>query len=106
MTWLQTLWVAKNFSLLWKWKNCLLDAEKFNFLLAFITQSYFPVPKDVRLNSTNYLIMKIHSRKELQNITTNHSADIDYKDFIKIYTECTKELYTWKLIQHYEQVIL
>ena len=106
MTWLQTLWVAKNFNLLWKWKNCLLDAEKFNFLLAFITQSYFPVAKDVRLNSANYLIMKIHSWKELQNIATNHSADIDYKDFIKIYTECTKELYTWKLIQHYEQVIL
>ena len=56
----------------------------------FITQSYFSVPKDVRLNSTHYLIMKINNRKELQNIGINHSADIDYKDFVKIYSGCTK----------------
>ena len=60
----------------------------------FITQSYFSVPKDVRLNSTHYLIMKINNRKELQNIAINHSADIDYKDFMKIYRECTKEPYS------------
>ena len=35
--------------------------------------------------------MKINNRKELQNIAINHSADIDYKDFMKIYRECTKE---------------
>ena len=40
--------------------------------------------KDVRLNSTNYLIMKINNKKELQNIVTSHSADIGYKDFLKI----------------------
>ena len=44
---------------------------------------YFSVPKDVRINSTLYLIMKINSKRELQNIAINHSADIDYKDFIK-----------------------
>ena len=64
----------------------------------FITQSYFPVPKDIRLNSTHYLIMKINDRKELQNIAINHSADIDYKDFIKIYRECTKEPYSFLTI--------
>ena len=37
--------------------------------------------------------MKINNRKELQNIAINHSADIDYKDFMKIYRECTKEPY-------------
>ena len=57
----------------------------------FITQSYFSIPKGVILNSTHYLMMKIHNKKELQNIVINHSADIDYKDFIKIYRECTKE---------------
>ena len=35
--------------------------------------------------------MKINKRKELQNIATDHSADIDYKDFMKIYRECTRE---------------
>ena len=65
--------------------------QKTKYSLVFITQSYFSVPKDVTLNSTHYLIMKINNRKELQNIAINHSADIDYKDFIKIYRECTKE---------------
>ena len=51
------------------------------------------VPKDVRINSTHYLIMKIYNKRELQNIAINHSADIDYQDFIKIYRECTKEPY-------------
>ena len=51
-----------------------------NISLAFITQSYFSVPKEVRLNSIHYLIMKIHSKRELQQIAINHSADIDYKD--------------------------
>ena len=38
--------------------------------------------------------MKINNRKELQNIATNHSADINYKDFMKSYKECTKEPYS------------
>ena len=65
--------------------------QKTNISLVFITQSYFSVAKDVRLNSTHYLIMKINSKREPQNIAINHSADIDYKDFIKMYRECTKE---------------
>ena len=38
--------------------------------------------------------MKICNRRELQNIATNHSADIDYKVFLKIYKNCTKEPYS------------
>ena len=63
----------------------------------FITQSYFFVPKDVRLNST-LLILKINNKRELQNIALNYSADIDYKDFVKIYRECTKKPYSFLLI--------
>ena len=66
--------------------------------LAFITQSYFSAPKDVRLNSRHYFIMKINDKRGLQNIAINHSADIDYKDFIKIYRECTKEPYNFLTI--------
>ena len=72
-------------------KELFIRCRKLNISLVFITQSYFSVPKDVRLNSTHYLIMEINDRKELQNIATNHSADIDYKDFMMIYTECTKK---------------
>ena len=66
-----------------------------NISLVLITQSYFSVPKDVRLNSTYYLIMKITSKRELQQIAINHSADIDYKDFLKIYRNCKKEPYSF-----------
>ena len=51
--------------------------------------------KDVTLNSTHYLIMKIDNKRELQNIAINHSGDIDYKNFVKIYRECTKEPYSF-----------
>ena len=75
-------------------KELFIRCRKLNISLVFITQSYFSVPKDVRLNSTHYLIMKIKSKGELQNIGINHSEDIDYKDFVKIYRECTKETYS------------
>ena len=74
-------------------KELFIRCRKLNISLVFITQSYFSVPKDVRLNSTYYLIMKINNKRELQNIAINHSADIDYQDFMKIYRECTKEPY-------------
>ena len=79
-------------------KELFIRCRKLNISLVFITQSYFSVPKDVRLNSTHYLIMKINNRKELQNIAINHSADIDYKDFMKIYRECTKEPFNFLTI--------
>ena len=75
-----------------------IRCRKLNISLVCIIQSYFSVPKDVRLNKTHYLIMKINNRKELQNIAINHSADIDYQDFIKIYRECTKEPYNFLTI--------
>ena len=74
-------------------KELFIRCRKVNISLVFITQSYFSVPKDVRLNSTHYLIMKINNKKELQNIAINHSVDIDYKDVVKIYRKCTKEPY-------------
>ena len=74
-------------------KELFIRCRKLNISLVFITQSYFSVPKVVRLNSTHYLIMKINNRRELQNIAITHSADIDYKDFMKIYREFTKEQY-------------
>ena len=75
-----------------------IRCRKLNISLVFTTQSYFSVPKDVRLNLTHDLIMKIKNRKELQNIATDHSADIDYKDFVKIYRKCTKEPYNFLTI--------
>ena len=76
-------------------KELFIRCRKLNISLVFITQSYFSVPKDVRLNSTHYLIMKINNKRELQNIAINHSADIDYKHFVKTYKECTKKRYSF-----------
>ena len=42
--------------------------------------------------------MKTHNKKELQNIAANHSADIDYKDFLKTYRKCTSEPYSFLTI--------
>ena len=78
-------------------KELFIRCRKLNISLVFITQSYFSVPKDARLNST-HLIMKINNKRELQNIAINHSTDIDYQDFIKIYRECTKEPYNFLTI--------
>ena len=72
--------------------------RKVNISLVFITQSYFSVAKDVRLNSTHYLNMKINNRKETQNLAINDSADIDYNDFFGIYRECTRKPYSFLTI--------
>ena len=56
-------------------KELFIKCRKLNSSLVFIIQSYFCVPKDVRLNSTQCLIKKINPRKELQNIAINHSAE-------------------------------
>ena len=69
-----------------------------NVSLVFITQSYFSVPKEVRLNAIHYLKKKIHNKRELQQIATNHSADIDNKDFLSIYRNYTKEPYSFLTI--------
>ena len=79
-------------------KELFIRCRKIYISLVFITQSYFSVPKDVRLNSTHYFIVKINNKRELQNIAINHSADIDHKDFVKIYRECTKQPYNFLTI--------
>ena len=78
-------------------KELFSRCRKLNISLVFITQSYFSVPKDIRLNST-HLIMKINNKKELHNVAINHLADIDYKDFVKIYRKCTREPYSFLTI--------
>ena len=76
-------------------KKLFIRCRKLNISLCFLTQSYFSVPKDVRLNCTHYVIFKLNNNKELQNIAINHSSDNDYKDFVKIYGDCIKEPYNF-----------
>ena len=62
-----------------------LRGRKINISLVFIWQSYFKVPKTIRLNATHYFIIEISNNRELQQIASNHSSDIDLKDFNKLY---------------------
>ena len=61
-----------------------IRGRKLNISIVFITQLYFKVPKDVRLNSTHFFISRIPNKRQLQQIALNHSSHIDFKDFIKI----------------------
>ena len=79
-------------------KDLFIRCRKLNISLCFLTQSYFSVPKDVRLNCTHYILFKFNNKRELQNVAINHSADIDYKDFIKIYRVCTRESFNFLTI--------
>ena len=72
-----------------------IRGRKLNISILFITQSYFKVEKDLRLNSTDLFIMKTPNKRELQEIAFNHSSDIDFKDFMKIYKRCTVEPYSF-----------
>ena len=52
--------------------------RKLNISIVFITQSYFRTPKDARLNSTHYILMKIGNKKQLKSIAEENSAHLDF----------------------------
>ena len=72
--------------------------RKLNVSLVFITLSYFKVPTDVRLNTTHFLIAKNPNNRELQQITINHSSDINTKDFSDIYKKYTDKQHSFFVI--------
>ena len=76
----------------------LIRGRKLNISLVFLIQSNFKVPKDVRLNTSHFFIMKIPNKRELQQIAINHSSDINTKDFIEIYGKCTDKPYSFLVI--------
>ena len=79
-------------------KELFIRCRKLNISIVFITQSYFRTPKDARLNSTHYILMKIGNEKELKSIAAENSGHLDFKDFLKIYDYCTKEPYSFMLV--------
>ena len=76
-------------------RELFIRGRKLNISLVFITQSYFKVPKDVRLSTTHFFIMKIPNKRELQQIAINHLSDINTKDFINIYKKYTDKPYSF-----------
>ena len=76
----------------------LIRGRRLNISLVYITQSYFKVPKDVRLNNTFFFIAKILNKRELEQIAINHSSDTNTKDFANIYRKCIVEPYFFLVI--------
>ena len=72
-----------------------IRGRKINISLVFITQSYFKVPEDVRLNTTPFFITKMWNKRELWDIAINHSSDIITRDLETIYRKFTAEPYSF-----------
>ena len=53
------------------------------------------MPEIIRLNDVHYFIMKIHKKRELNQIASNRPSDSDFKDFVKLYKDYTKETYSF-----------
>ena len=79
-------------------KELFYRAHKINASIVFITQSYFRALKDARLNSTHYILMKIGNKKELKSTAEEKSGNLGYKDFLKMYSYCAKEPYSFMTI--------
>ena len=84
-----------------------IKRRKLNISLVFIRQFHFAVPKDIRLNSTHFFVMKMPNKRELQQIAFNNSSDVDLQDFMNLYKKCTaKPYFFWLLILLLHQIIL
>ena len=83
----------------------IIRCRKLNTFLAFITQSYFAVPKKkIRLNSTHYFIMKTPKKRELQQIEFNNSSGIDIKNLMNLYKKCSEKSYSSLVIHSLKSV--
>ena len=79
-------------------KELFYRAPKITVSIVFIMESYFRALKDARLNSTHYILMKIGNKKELKRIAEEKSSHLDYKDVLNIYNYCTREPYSFMVI--------
>ena len=75
-----------------------IRGRKLKIYYAFITQSYFAVPKNIILNSMHYFLMKIPNKHELQQNVSINSSDINFKDFMNLYKKCTPKPYSFQLL--------
>ena len=75
-----------------------IRSRKLNISLVFITQFYFAIPKNIRLNSLHNFIMKIPNKRDFQQIAFNNSSDIDFKKFMNLYKRGTPKQYSFLVI--------
>ena len=85
----------------------LIRGRKLNISLVFITQSYFPVPQNIRLNSAHYFVMEIPRERKLQQTACNHSSNFDFQELMNLHRKYTiKPYFFWLSILLLHQTIL
>ena len=75
-----------------------IRGRKLNISLVFITEFYFAVPRNIRLNSTCYFVMKNPNKRDTQQIAFNHSSDFDVQDILNLYKKSTAKPYSFLVI--------
>ena len=95
MTWLLICLVIKLNPIV---TELFIRSRKLNISLVFITQFYFAIPKNIRLNSLHNFIMKIPNKRDFQQIAFNNSSDIDFKRFMNLYKRGTPKQYSFLVI--------
>ena len=71
-----------------------IRGRKLNTSLVFITQSYFSVRKNIRVNTTQCFIIKIPNKQEIWQNKFNHWSNIEFKYFMNLYKKCTEKPYS------------
>ena len=77
-------------------KELFIRCRKLN--ISIVSQSYFRTPKDARLNSTHYILMKMGNKKELKSIAEENSGHLDFNEILKIYNHCTRDPYSFMMV--------
>ena len=77
------------------YSDLFMRGTKLKMSAVYIPQSYFPVPKTIRLNASHNFIMKIPNQRKHQQIILNHASDMEFKDFMKLCKGYTKEPFSF-----------
>lgn len=81
-------------------EDLFLRGRKKNASTLYLSQSYFQIPKIVRLNSSYFALFNIPNKRELRSIVDVHSTRYDFHDFMNIYKEVHKEPWQFLLIDN------
>ena len=73
-----------------------LTGRKLDISLVFILQSYFKVPKAIKVNATHHFIMKKPNKRELQQTVSNFCLMLSLKILKNLCKDYTKEPYSFK----------
>lgn len=83
-------------------EDLFIRGRKKNASTIYISQSYFQIPKMIRLNSSYFALFNVPNKKQLRAIADTHSTRIDFRRFMKYYKEIHSDPYKFMLIDNVE----